>query len=83
MINYRSTENTVTNDGFSSVLKETEEYFAKNQCHIIGESFKTILTENAYFEEYSRRLSEGLNANDAKDFVQLLENTRLDVLTEG
>ena len=83
MINYRSTENTVTNDGFSSVLRETEEYFAKNQCHIIGESFKTILSENSYFDEYKKRLSEGLNANDAKDFEQLLENTRLDVLTEG
>lgn len=71
-----------TSDGFSGILKEAYEYFAEQNVQMVS-GFSDILTEDALFNSYVKKLTNGLDANDASQLTRLLENQRLTTLQES
>jgi hypothetical protein len=84
MIEYRksSSQNTMK-DGFSSMLRESAEYFASQGYQVVGDGFKDIISEDSMFKMYVGKLCEGLNADEAEQMGQLLDNTRTAIMREN
>jgi hypothetical protein len=74
-------ENT---DGFTQTLNETANYFMQqNHVSILGEGFRDILTDNSLYQDYANKLTEGMDADEAAQIRQLLENNRTTIINES
>ena len=86
MITINSNQPTVVNqskgDGFGEILKEAFEYFSEQNVQMVS-GFNEILTEDVLFNEYVNRMTIGMNADDANQLTQLLENQRIQILQES
>lgn len=82
-IEYRKSSQFTMRDGFSSMLRESAEYFASQGYSVVGDGFKEIITESSVFNMYVGKLCEGLNADEAEQMGQLLENTKDAILREN
>jgi hypothetical protein len=83
-IQYRRTHVNHVQDGCSQVLREAAEYFESEKIQMTtGDGIKEILTSTPLFNAYVEKLSEGMDAEEAFQFAQLLENTRTHILTES
>jgi hypothetical protein len=83
-INYRQFHSKKVTDSASQVLREAAEYFANERVQMTtGDGIKEIMTTGPMFAAYVSKLSEGMDADDAIDFAQLLENTRDHILRES
>lgn len=72
------------NDAFSDVLREAQEYFAnKEKVSILGEGIKEILSEEALFDDYVEKLTEGMNPEDEESMKTLMKNARIQTLSEA
>jgi hypothetical protein len=70
------------NDGFSQILREAQEFFAESNIQMVS-GFAEILGEDALFSEYVNRMCSGLDADDALQLEQLMENARFKILSEA
>jgi hypothetical protein len=69
-------------DGFTQILKEAFEYFQENNVQMVS-GFSEIIGEDALFEDYVHRLTEGCSPDEAEQLEQLFENSRLTTLQES
>lgn len=69
-------------DGFSGVIKESYEFFADQGINMMAD-VKDILAEDTLFTNYSAHLCENLDADDAAQLNQILENARVSMLNES
>lgn len=83
MIEYRSRQNVINNDGYSEMLREASEYFAEQRVQMIGSGFDEIISEQSLFDTYVEKLSKGLTADEALQISQLLENQRMQIMQEA
>jgi len=83
MIEYRNTARPVAGDGFSTMLRETEEFFASQRIQMTGAGFEEIISESTLFEDYKTRLCEGMEASEVEQMEQILENARHHMLREA
>lgn len=88
MISYKEDYSTVINksnhntDGFSRILKETQEFFQENHIDIIS-GYSEILNETSLFDEYLAKLTRGLDADESSQITDLLRNQRSVTLQEA
>ncbi len=85
MITYDKRMSTKTvSDGFTQMLSETEDFFAKQGMSVLGNSFSDIITTKSFYEEYVDRLNEGIENPDKKKIWRvLMDNSRATILQEG
>lgn len=84
MIQYANTKISVPRDGATQVIREAFERF-KDQFDlvILGEGYKEVVRDENMFSEYVEALSEGINPEYKEAFKTLLENARIDLITEA
>jgi hypothetical protein len=80
MIEYRTRHAANVNDGFSSILRETADFFANKRVSIVGTGIEEVISEQSLFSTYVDKLSEGLEADEAEQMSQLLHNTRTQIM---
>lgn len=81
---YRETARTKMNDDYSTMLRETAEYFADKGINITNhQGMEEILSEDALFQDYKEHLCEGMEADQIENFAQLLDNSRTTMLQEA
>jgi hypothetical protein len=83
MITYKNSQTTKINDGYSQILREASDYFAQQRIQMIGNNFDEILSEQSLFDTYVDKLTKGLDATDAEQLSQLMENCRMGILQES
>ena len=72
------------NDAFSTRLNEAQTFFSEHhRTNIIGHDFEEIIANNALFESYTEKLTEGFDPVQADSLGQLLSNTRSEILRES
>jgi len=86
MINVSSNNPTIKSrsksDGFSAIMREAADFFKEQNVSMV-QGFAEILGESSLFNEYVRRMTSGLDANDAAQLEQLCENARTNILQES
>lgn len=71
-------------DSFAEVLSEANDMFANTyQTNIIGDDFKNIVTSNTLFDTYKNQLLQNFDENLTEEISTLLDNTRLEILSES
>jgi len=69
-------------DGFTQILRETcESYASENLNPVIN--FLEFYGNPAMFSEYVEKISVGMDADDAEQFAQLVENGRITTVSES
>lgn len=72
------------NDGCSEILREAASFFQDQGISMTSaQGMQEILSEQTLFNEYKARLLEGMEAEDAENFSQLLDNSRMEILRES
>ena len=69
-------------DGFSGILKEAYEFFNENNIEMVS-GYAEIINEDSLFNEYLRRMTQGLDADEAAQLDQILRNQRFVQLQEA
>jgi hypothetical protein len=83
-VEYRLEQRSSINDDFSTLLRETHEFFKQSQhVSILGEGIKDILSDNVLFGQYVDKLTEGTTAEEAENLRTLMENARVNVFLES
>lgn len=71
-------------DGFSDVLTEASDFFSSKGIQMTNpQGFNEIISDQSYFNSYKNYLTEGMEYEDAENFSQLMDNSRLEVLQEA
>lgn len=83
MIEYRTPQSSRVNDNYSTIIREASEFFAKQKIQMVGNGFEEIIAEQVLFDEYVTKLCEGLDATEAAEVAQLMENGRTQILSEA
>jgi hypothetical protein len=83
MIEYRPDLKGEVKDTYSTYLREAAEYFAGERIQMLGEGFREILGDQTLFESYVTKLARGLSAEETEQINQLLENARVQILSEA
>lgn len=69
---------------FETRLTEAQDFFSERyKTNIVGRDFEEIISNNALFENYVQRLTEGFSPVQEDNLKTLLENTRSEILTES
>ena len=67
---YREMLNGNMNDGFSNILHEASDFFkSEHRMNILGEGFKSVLTDPIAFQDYVEKLTEGLMKNAKIEYL--------------
>lgn len=83
-VEYRVEHNSIMNDEFSQMLRETHEYFRQHEhVSILGEGIKDILGDTSLFSNYVDKLTEGTNATEEENLRTLMENARVNTFLES
>jgi hypothetical protein len=72
-----------TKDSFTAALERTNERFHSRGVNLFGNGHEDVLNESAYFAEYTHDLLEGLSEDDAETLGIVMQNSRLQLLTES
>jgi hypothetical protein len=71
-------------DSFGELLNEANEMFvAKHGTNIIGEDFKTVVTNNSLFEAYKNKLTEGFDPKLSEAMETMMDNSRIQLMQES
>jgi len=73
----------MSNKTYNTVLTEASELFQSQGISIIGEGYKEIASNPVLFENYVTMLTDGLDADNAANLAQLMENANKQTLTES
>lgn len=68
------------NDGFSTLLQETQAQFKDRGVDIIGLGFRDVVADKALMEEYIEKLCSDIPSDEAETTMQLLENSYMQLL---
>ena len=83
-VEYRVQHNATMNDEFSSMLRETHEYFKQHEhVSILGEGIKDIMGDSNLFSNYVDKLTEGTTATEEENLRTLMENARMNIFKES
>jgi hypothetical protein len=82
-IEYRMKHQSKIKDGFSQLMKESQDVFAGERIQMLGGGIAEILAEDVLFNTYKDNMLKGLDADTAAVLEQLIDNTRTHVLTES
>lgn len=84
IIYHQQMRNNKVHDSFSATLNEAADFFNSRGISMTNANgFSDILSEQSYFDAYKGFLTEGLQGQDAENFEQILENSRLNILQEA
>lgn len=85
MVEYRLNQtNNSLDDDFSTMLKETHEYFKQNEhVSILGKGIEDILSDSTLFDKYVDKLTEGTDATTSENLRDLMDNARDNTFLES
>ena len=89
MLNYMKSLNesgmAMTTDAFSERLSEANDFFSKKyHTNIIGSDFESVVSNDALFEAYAQKLTEGFEETaNGESLQEMLTNTRAEILREA